>query len=123
MERQRLNPQPTPESSSSDEMRALDGRITAALERAPHPSIPADFAARVAARLPVVGARATTYLPSSRVGIAASIAGLLLLLAGMLLLAPRTTGHDVYWMGLEWTLAAQFCVLAVWLTLCHREVE
>jgi hypothetical protein len=41
----------------------------------------------------------------------------------MLLLAPRTTLHSTFWTALEWTLCAQFVVLAMWLGVWRRQSD
>jgi hypothetical protein len=91
--------------------RAFDERIVAELERAPDlsVSIPADFAQRVAARVPArrpVTVRATHY------GRMAMWCSLLVLL--VLLVAAATRGMQLATV-VEWVLFAQFLGLAVWL--------
>ena len=107
---------------SFDEM--FEARMTRALERVPEMAIPEDFAARVAGRLPK--RRAVSSWPAlraTRFGQGAGVVCLLALLAAMLLLALRANLHSVFWTGLEWTLCAQFVVLAMWLGVWRRQVE
>lgn len=100
--------------------RALDLRIEHALERAPQVHIPADFAAKVAARIPAqsVSLR-TARVRARRIGYTVAAACLLLLACAMLALAPHTT-HNVFYIALQWTLAAQFCLIAVWIARPYR---
>jgi hypothetical protein len=90
----------------------LEKRILLALETAPQPEIPADFAARVARRLP---AQPVVILTPKRNGQRAAVASLVVLLGLMLAFAHRATGSSLYWFSLESTFCAQFALLAVWL--------
>ena len=95
--------------------RAIDLRIEQALERAPQIHIPADFAAKIAARIPAQSVRLrSARVRARRIGYTVAAACLLLLAVGMLALAPHTT-HNVFYIALQWTLAAQFCIIAVWI--------
>lgn len=91
---------------------SLERRILLALETAPQLEIPADFAARVARRLP---ARPALVLTPKRNGQRAAVACLVVLFALMLAFAHRATGTSIYWFSLESILCAQFALLAVWL--------
>jgi len=101
---------------AEDEMKAsldlLEKRIVLALETAPQPEIPADFAARIARQLPP---RPTVVLTPKRNGQRAAVACLVLLLGLMLAYAHRATGTSFYWFSLELTFCAQFALLTVWL--------
>jgi hypothetical protein len=97
-----------------DETLRLEARITAALEQAPRVVAPEDFAARVAARVPVRSTLSAPALQGARFGWAAAVVSLVVLLAAMLWLAPRATPHAVYWIALEWLMCAQFCAVAIW---------
>jgi hypothetical protein len=90
----------------------LETRILLALETAPQPEIPADFAARVARQLP---SRPTVVLTPKRNGQRAALACLVVLLGLMLAFANRATGTSLYWFSLESIFCAQFALLAVWL--------
>jgi hypothetical protein len=90
----------------------LDARIILALEAAPRPEIPAEFAARVAAQLP---AHPPAILTPGRYGHLAAIACLVALVVMMLAFAPRATGASLYWLSIESILCAQFALLTVWL--------
>ena len=99
------------------EERAFEEHIVAALEQAPDlsGSIPADFAARVAAavpaRRPVVAVRVTQY---GRKAMWCSLAVLLVMLVVVALHgAERSTIGTV----VEWTLYAQFLAIAIWLAM------
>jgi hypothetical protein len=91
---------------------SLDRRIILALETAPRPEIPADFAARISARLPP---RATVVLTPGRYGQRAAVVCLVMLLPLMLAIAHRATGTSLYWFSIELIFCAQFALLAVWL--------
>jgi hypothetical protein len=90
----------------------LETRILLALETAPQPEIPADFAARVARQLP---SRPAVLLTPKRNGQRAALACLAMLLFLMLAFANRATGTSLYWFSLESIFCAQFALLAVWL--------
>jgi hypothetical protein len=90
----------------------LENRIILALEAAPRPEIPVDFAARVAAQLP---ARPAVLLNPGRYGQRAAWVCLVLLLPFMLAIAHRATGTSMYWISIESIFCAQFVLLAVWL--------
>jgi hypothetical protein len=91
---------------------SLENRIILALEVAPRPEIPADFAARVSAQLPP---RAAVVLTPGRYGQRAAWVCLALLLPLMLTIAHRATGTSLYWLSIESIFCAQFVLLAVWL--------
>jgi hypothetical protein len=90
----------------------LERRIVLALETAPRPQIPADFAARLARQLPP---RPVVVLTPDRYGRRAAVVCLAVLLALILALAHRATGTSAYWFSLESIFCAQFALLAVWL--------
>ena len=110
--------------TANDQDRELDLRITRALEQAPKLHIPDDFAARVAASIPsdslrVRAARTYARIPARRIGYTVAAACLILLAVAMLALAPRTP-HNTFYIALESTLAAQFCLLAAWIAMPRR---
>jgi hypothetical protein len=90
----------------------LERRILVALETAPQPEIPADFAARIARRLLP---RPALVLTPKRNGQRAAMACLIVLLGLVLAFAHRATGTSLYWFSLESIFCAQFALLAVWL--------
>ena len=99
-------------SSSAEESKALDARITHALERVPTVSIPADFAAMVARDLPVLNVpevKATHY------GRNASVLCFVVLIIALLLLAPTAGRGSVAMICLQWILCFQFALLAAWI--------
>jgi hypothetical protein len=91
----------------------LDQRIVRALEAAPEPQIPAEFATRVASRLP---ARRPVSLTPTHYGQNALLIGTVVTLAALLVLALHSTGHATFGL-LESILSAQFIALAVWLSV------
>jgi hypothetical protein len=101
----------------------LDLRVVQALERVPEVRIPVDFASRVAGQVPArswVGARSLTTtgtIRTTRFGYWAMVASVVVLSVVMLVLAPRTMRTDVVAVALEWTLAAQFIGLVLWLSV------
>lgn len=103
------------------QMRKLDAEVVQALERRPRVEIPEGFAARVALQAAALCVQAPVRVP--RFGTAAVVVGAALSAAAMLLLAPRTTGHDPFWMALQWLLCAQFCALTAWLGASRQETE
>jgi hypothetical protein len=98
---------------SQSAMEHLDQRIVRALETAPEPQIPADFAARVASLLP---ARRPVSLTPTHYGQNAMLIGTVVTLAALLVLALHSTGHATLGL-LQSLLFAQFIALAVWLSV------
>src|ERR1700733_14886285 len=94
-----------------DTLARLDQRLIRALEIAPEPQIPADFAARVASLLP---ARRPVSLTPTHYGRYAMLGGIVVLLAALVVLALHSTGHAEFGL-LESLLFAQFIALALWL--------
>jgi hypothetical protein len=95
----------------------INGRIILALETAPRPEIPADFAARVSRRLPARGALVFT---PGRYGQRAAAVCLLVLPVLMLAFAHRATGTSLYWVSIESIFSAQSVLLAAWLVARGR---
>jgi hypothetical protein len=91
---------------------SLDARIILALETAPRPEIPSDFAARVAQQLPPC---APLVLTPERYGQRAAVACLVVLMVLMLAFAHRANGSSLYWFSIESIFCAQFALLTVWL--------
>jgi hypothetical protein len=94
----------------------FDRRLTAALEAAPAVAIPGDFARRVMQRLPVQHAPSRIALVSPGIGRRVTFAAIFVLLAGMLAVGFRASG-SIALIAVEWTLAAEFIVLIVWMSL------
>jgi hypothetical protein len=91
---------------------SLETRIIRALETAPKPDIPADFAARVASQL---APRPALFLTPERYGYRAGMVCLVVLLGLLLAFAHRATGASLFWASIESIFCAQFALLAVWL--------
>jgi hypothetical protein len=87
----------------------LDKRLTRALETVPTLQIPADFASRVASRVP---ARRPVSLTPTYYGYTAILIGMLVTLVALLVVAAHAGRATI---GLpESFLFAQFIALAVW---------
>jgi ABC-type transport system involved in cytochrome c biogenesis permease subunit len=104
---------------SPDEMEHLEQRLTRALETVPEPHIPADFAARVARRLP---AKRPVSLTPTHYGQRAMWVGVVLTLAAMLALALRATGQPIFGLT-ESFLLTLFVVLVVWLSVWRHSLR
>ena len=106
--------------TSITEGRPLESEIQLALESAPQPCIPADFAARVAAKAATLPRRAAP--PQAHYGRAVSMLMAALLAVSLFIVAPHATpsflnvGFDV-----ELAFLAQLCALAYWLARSARE--
>jgi hypothetical protein len=99
--------------------KALEQRIVHELERVPDlsSSIPADFAVRVAAKVPL--RRAVPVAPS-RYGRAAMWISLAALFGVLLVVAGLGLGRSALGVAIEWCLCAQFLTIAVWMTIYRR---
>ena len=99
--------------------RALEERIVRELERVPDlsSSIPADFAARVAAKVPASRDVSVTPARYGRSVIWVSLAALFIVL---LVLAGLGLGRSALGVAIEWCLCAQFLGLAVWMAIYRR---
>jgi hypothetical protein len=97
-----------------DAIARLDERIVRALEKAPAPRIPVDFAARVVNALP---AKRPVSLTPTYFGHYAMLISMVVLLGALLFLSPHTSGGSVLGLTLQWMLCAQFIGLAVWLSV------
>jgi hypothetical protein len=102
-----------PDGLLQSAMEQLDQRVVQALETAPEPKIPTDFAARVASQLP---ARRPVSLTPTYYGQSAMVIGVVVTLAALVVLALHSTGHATFGL-LDSLLFAQFIALAVWLTV------
>lgn len=98
-------------------------RLVRMLEAAPEITVPDDFASRVMQKIPQVPARRYVLrrpLPaSSRYGRAAVVCALLILVAAMALLAPRSSGSPT-WLLIQALLFVQLCGLLVWVGVGAR---
>jgi hypothetical protein len=91
---------------------ALDAQITMALEAAPRLSVPADFATRVAAKMPL---RPRATLTPTHYGAGAAFACLVALMVLMVGFAPMLAQGSGHWVSIQTMFCLQFLVLAVWL--------
>jgi hypothetical protein len=91
----------------------LDERIARALERVPVVTIPAGFAARVAAQVPM---RREMAARSARYGLMSMRISMAVLVIALIAVAMHTTGRGVFGIALEWVLCAELVTLAVWLS-------
>jgi hypothetical protein len=114
MRDQRLNPQ-HPSSSEDLAAREFDQRLTRALEMVPEPAVPADFSARLASRLPAKSPIPGRPAQTTHYGQSAIWISMVVLLA-VLLASAHTVSHSTFALTLQWTLCAQFVLLAVWLS-------
>ncbi len=95
------------------ESQQLEARITLALETAPKPEIPLDFAAKVAAQVPAI--RPVTLTPRGY-GRNAALLSLAVLIALIFVFANRA-GASPLWTSMEWIFCIQFALVAVWLAV------
>ncbi len=100
------------EQRMRDSTDALEERVVRALERVPEVRIPAEFAARVAGRLPV--RRAFAARPA-RYGLMAMRPSVVVLVLALVAVAMHAGGRGVFGIALEWVLCAELVALAVWL--------
>ena len=97
----------------------LDQRIIRALETAPEPAIPADFAARVANQLP---AQRPVSLTPTHYGQNAMLLAIVATFAALLVLALPVRGHAAFGL-LESMLLAEFIALAVWFSIWRHSLR
>jgi hypothetical protein len=98
---------------------ALEARVVRALERPPEPTIPADFATRVAAQVPL---RKPVSLTPTHYGRRVTAACLALLFVVLLLLTPYTANHTTWSLAVDWLLTAQFLAMVMWLGTWRRDI-
>ncbi len=98
------------------EAQILESRITLALETAPKPEIPSDFAARVAGQVPAL--TPVTLTPRGY-GRNAAMICMGVLLALIFAFAHRA-GASPLWTSMEWIFCVQFALVAVWLAVRQR---
>jgi hypothetical protein len=97
----------------------LDRRVLYALETAPKVEISADFAARVAGRLP---ARRPVSLTATHYGRNAVLLGLILTLVVLIAVTLYNGRHASFGLA-ESVLLTQFLALTVWLSVRRHGVE
>ncbi len=105
-----------------DLQRVEEDRITRALERPPTVAVPADFAARVMARVPerkVARVPAGWFVRRTHYGRNALLAGAALLCCLLLLVAAASNGGRAWWLT-EWIALGQLGVITVWWGLARR---
>jgi len=95
------------------EAQVIEKRITLALETAPKPEIPPNFAASLAAQVPAI--RPVTLTPHGY-GRNAAVVSMCVLLALIFAFAHRT-GASPLWTSIEWIFCTQFALVAVWLAV------
>jgi len=98
----------------------IDTRLTSALERKPAVDVPAGFAARVAAQLPV---QMAAVAPTTRYGLMAARIAMGVVLVALVVLATHSTGHTLVGVALQWVLYAELVGLAAWLTGVWKPME
>lgn len=116
-----MHDQPLNPENSPDELylRELDSRLTRALDAQPDVPTPADFAARVASKVP---ARRPVSLKPTHYGDYALILGVLVALAALFVPLAHARGHYVFGV-VESFLLAQFLILTIWLSLRRHRLH
>jgi hypothetical protein len=105
-----------------DLQRFEEDRLTRALERAPTVAVPADFAARVMARVPerkVARVPAGWFMRRTHYGRNALLAAATLLCCVLMAAAVVSNGGVGWWLT-EWTVLAQLAAIALWWGLARR---
>ncbi|NYF92129.1 hypothetical protein RBB79_20820 [Tunturiibacter empetritectus] len=97
----------------------LDQRVLRALESAPLVEVPADFAARVAGRLP---ARRPVSLTATHYGRTAVFLGMILTLIILIAVTLYNGRHATFGLA-ESVLLTEFLALTVWLSVRRHGVE
>ena len=91
----------------------LEERVVRALERVPEVTIPAEFAARVAGRVPV---RKEIAARPARYGLMAMRVSVVVLVLALAAVAMHSGGRSVFGIALEWVLCAELVALAMWMS-------
>ncbi|MDQ2832729.1 MAG: hypothetical protein M3Y50_03110 [Acidobacteriota bacterium] len=115
-----FNSLPARGSNNHSAAAELDLRLTRALEAAPRPHIPANFASSVAARLP---ARLPASVPVTHYGRSAILAGIVIAFAAMLVLAAPSAGRGIFRLAMEGTFLILYVSLTVWFTVSHTRAS
>jgi hypothetical protein len=97
----------------------IDQRIIRALETAPAPHIPADFASRVASQLP---ATRPASLTPTHYGQNAMLLAIVATFAALLVLALPAKANATFGL-LESMLLAEFVALAVWFSIWRHSLR
>jgi hypothetical protein len=114
-----MNPADLSHAAAEPASAELDQRLTRALEIAPEVPIPADFAARVASRVParpIVTSKPTHY------GDFASFLGVLLTLAALFWLGIQTHNGPAFTF-VESFLLAEFIALTFWVSIRRHRLR
>jgi hypothetical protein len=114
-----MNPDDLSSASAEPASSELDQRLTRALEAAPDVRIPADFAARVASRVP---ARPIVASTPTHYGDYASLLGVLVTLAAMFWLGINTHTGPAF-SFVESFLLAEFIALTLWLSIRRHRLR
>lgn len=100
-------------------------RLIQALEAAPSAPVPDDFSARVMTRLPQQPQRRYVLRQSlhteAHVGRSLALAALLVLVVGMLVLAPHTASSGT-WLLLQGLLFVQLVGLLLWMGISYKRL-
>jgi hypothetical protein len=110
----------TRETSAQAAFDILDQRLVRALDAAPEIEIPADFAARVASRLPA--RPRPVSIATTHYGDKAIFIGILVTLFALVALTLPTAGRATFGL-VESFLLAQFLALAVWLSIRRHSLR
>jgi hypothetical protein len=114
-----MNPDDLSPASAEPASSELDQRLTRALEAAPEVRIPADFAARVASRVP---ARLIVASTPTHYGDYASLLGVLVTLAAMFWFGVNTHTGPAF-SFVESFLLAEFIALTLWLSIRRHRLR
>jgi hypothetical protein len=102
------------QTQAEDTPENFEARLTRALEQAPQPAVPAEFATRVAAALPATRPRTRRVSVATTVAVLAAV----VMLAGLLWLAPRSAPQFNNWaFDGELLLVTYLMALAFWFGL------
>jgi hypothetical protein len=97
----------------------LEQRLVNALDTAPPITVPADFAARVASRLPT---RRPVSITTTNYGDKAMFLGILVTLGALMGLTLPTAGHTSFGL-VESFLLTQFLALAIWFSIRRHSMR
>ncbi len=101
------------EQQLSDGTDMLEERVTRTLERIPEVTIPAGFAARVAALVPK---RREFVAKPAHYGLLVMRVSMALLVIALMAVAMLAGGRNVFGIALEWVLCAELVALALWMS-------
>lgn len=98
-------------SNADGRANELEMRMVRALETKPEVSVPAEFAARVAARVP---ARREAVLTPARYGVIAIRVAIAVLVIALVVAGVRSADRSTVGTAVQWILCAQLVALAMW---------